>query len=314
MKNYSIDQVRVVAIMMILLCHYFLFSDLSDGIGRYFAGIGNMIFFLVSAVLYGLKYNDDNQTIDYKRFIVGRILRLGMPTWTFLIIIIALYLIFKIPFSWFDAGLNVLFLGYFGKLPGNGHLWFLTVLMACYAEMLLLLKFNVKSNYAPWIIIVISVLLLIFGEKLGIPSIAFLTLGMYGFVFLKSNWFLQKSKSMKWWMAVVILLLNIACFYLEYQGLFIKSRSLHFLLTGLCGLSLLSLMLRYIPNKSNKLTSFICGISFEIYLVHHTLCAGPFIAITRWPMNHVINFCIIVAVSILLAFILKSLQHLIFIK
>lgn len=89
MKNkiYSLDFVKVVAIFMILLCHYFLFSDLNTGISRYFAGVGNMIFFLVSAVLYGIKYNIDNQSVDYKKFIAGRIIRLGAPTWMFLLLL-----------------------------------------------------------------------------------------------------------------------------------------------------------------------------------------------------------------------------------
>ena len=306
-KIYSLDSVRVVAIFMILLCHYFLFSYLNDGVGRYFAGVGNMVFFLVSAMLYGLKYNNDNQCVDYKKFIKGRIIRLGAPTWTFLVILIILYLIFKIPFSWFDAGLNFMFLGYLGNLPGNGHLWFLTVLVACYAEMLPLLRMKIKSQNAPWIILVTSVMVLILGERFGIPSIAFLTLGFFGFVFLKSDWFLQKSKSMKWWMAAAIVTINIACFIFEYNGLFIKSRSAHFLLTGLCGLLLLSLMIRYIPNRSNRMISFICGISFEIYLVHYTLCAGPFIAITHWPMPHIVNFCALVVFSIILATLLRML-------
>lgn len=306
-KIFSLDHIRVIALLMILLCPYFLFSNLSNGVSRYFAGVGNMIFFLVSAMLYGLKYSN-GQTLDYKHFIKGRITRIVTPTWIYLIIITALYLIFKISFSWFNLGLNFLFLGYFGKLPGNGHLWFLTVLMACYAEMLLLLKLHVKSQQSPILILVSSVLLLIIGEKLGIPSIAFLTLGFFAFVFLKSNWFLQKSQSMTWWMTIAIVLLNIGCFYLEYHGLFIKSRSLHFLLTGLCGLSLLSLMLRYIPNRSSKTISFLCGISFEIYLVHHTLCAGPFIAITRWHMNHFVGFIIMVALSIVIAILLKMVS------
>lgn len=306
-KIFSLDHIRVIALLMILLCHYFLFSNLCNGVSRYFAGVGNMIFFLVSAMLYGLKYSN-GQTLDYKHFIKGRITRIVTPTWIYLIIVIALYLIFKISFSWFNLGLNFLFLGYFGKLPGNGHLWFLTVLMACYAEMLLLLKLHVKSQQSPILILVSSVLLLIIGEKLGIPSIVFLTLGFFAFVFLKSNWFLQKSQSMTWWMAVAIVLLNVGCFYFEYHGLFIKSRSLHFLLTGLCGLSLLSLMLRYIPNRSSKTISFLCGISFEIYLVHHTLCAGPFIAITRWHMNHFVGFIIMVALSIVIAILLKMVS------
>ncbi len=307
-KIHSFDSIRVVAIFMILLCHYFMFSDLNTGVGRYFAGVGNMIFFLVAAILYGNKYVDNCQSVDYKQFIAGRVKRLGILTWIFLTILIALFLIFGVRFSWLDAGLNYLFLGYLGKLPGNGHLWFLTVLMACYAEMLLLIKFKANKNYVPWLILSLSVLLLIVGERFGVPSIAFLTLGLFGFVFMKSGWLLQKSKSMTWWMAVLIIALNVWCFYLEYQGLFVRSRSAHFMLTGLCGVSLLSLMVRFIPNKSSRIVSFICGVSFEIYLVHHTLCAGPFVTITRLPFNHVINFVILVFASIIFAIVLKMLS------
>lgn len=114
-------------------------------------------------------------------------------------------------------------------------------------------------------------------------------------------------------MAIAIVSINVLCLILEYNGLFVKSRSAHFLLTGLCGLSLFSLMIRYIPNKSYRIVSFICGISFEIYLVHHTLCAGPFIAITHWPMNHVLNFCLLVVFSVVLAILLKLMvKHRIF--
>lgn len=58
-RFYSLDYVRVIAVFMILLCHFFLFSDLNTGIGRYLGGAGNMIFILVSALLYSSKYNPD---------------------------------------------------------------------------------------------------------------------------------------------------------------------------------------------------------------------------------------------------------------
>lgn len=304
----TLDTIRVVAVFMILLCHYFLFSDLNSGIGRYFAGVGNMIFFLVSAFLYGTKYGGALQEIDYKQFIVGRIKKLGPPLWLFLVILVLLYLVLGIRFSWLDAALNFLFLGYLGKLPGNEHLWFLTVLMACYAEMMLLLRFKANGRPVPWVILAVSVLLVVVGERFGIPSGAFFTIGLYGFVFLKSEWFLQKSKSMTWWMAAMILVLNAVCFYYEYKGLFQISRSIHFLLSGLCGFSLLSLMLRVIPDKSNKVISFLGGISFEIYLVHHTLCAGPFFSVVRWPFGHLLNFIVLVVLSVGLAVVLGWLS------
>ena len=139
----------MVAVFVILLCHYFLFSSLNSGIGRYLAGTGNMVFFLVSALLYGLKYPVGGQTMDYKRFVVKRITRIGASVWPFLLILVTLYLVFGVGFSWLDVGLNFVFLGYLGQLP----------------------------------------------------------------------------------------------------------------------------------DKTNKATSFLCDISFEVYLVHHTLCAGPFISV-----------------------------------
>ena len=298
----ALNHVRVIAVFVILLCHYFLFSDLNSGVGRYLAGTGNMLFFLVSALLYGLKYPIGGQTMDYKSFAARRVAKIGASVWPFLIIIVALYLVFEVEFSWIDVGLNFVFLGYLGELPGNEHLWFLTVLAACYVEIMLLKKLNSGKQIVPWVLLGVSTLLVIVGERLDIPSGAFLTLGLYVFVFLRSGWFLQKSKTMKLWMAIAI-----ACFVLEFNGLFVHSRSLHFIFTGLCGLSLLSLLLRYIPDKSNKVSSFLCGISFEIYLVHHTLCAGPFLSVTRWSYTHVGNFCFLIALSIALAFMLKMI-------
>lgn len=303
----ALNHVRAIAVFVILLCHYFLFSDLNNGVGRYLAGTGNMLFFLVSALLYGLKYPVGGQAMDYKHFAARRVAKIGASVWPFLIIIVALYLVFGVKFSWIDVGLNFAFLGYLGELPGNEHLWFLTVLAACYAEIMLLKKLKAGKPTVPWVLLGVSTLLVIVGERLGIPSGAFLTLGLYAFVFLKSDWLLQKSKTMKLWMVIAILLLNIVCFVLEFNGLFVHSRSLHFIFTGLCGLSLLSLLLRYLPDKSNKVSSFLCGISFEVYLVHHTLCAGPFFSVTRWPFTHVGNFCLLVAISIALAFMLKEI-------
>lgn len=299
------DHVRVIAVFVILLCHYFLFSDLNSGVGRYFAGIGNMMFFLVSALLYGLKYPIGGQAMDYKRFAARRVAKIGASVWPFLIIIVALYLVFGVEFSWIDVGLNFVFLGYLGELPGNEHLWFLTVLAACYVEIMLLKRLNAGNQIVPWALLGVSTLLVIVGERLGIPSGAFLTLGLYAFVFLRSDWFLKKSKTMKLWMAIAIVVINIACFVLEFNGLFVRSRSLHFVFTGLCGLSLLALLLRYVPDKSNKVIPFLCGISFEIYLVHHTLCAGPFFSVTQWPCTHVGNFCLLIVLSIVFAFMLK---------
>ena len=177
----ALNHVRVIAVFVILLCHYFLFSDLNNGVGRYLAGTGNMLFFLVSALLYGLKYPVGGQEMDYKRFAARRVAKIGASVWPFLIIIVVLYLVFEVEFSWIDVGLNFVFLGYLGELPGNEHLWFLTVLAACYVEIMLLKKLMAGKQIVPWVFLGVSILLVIVGERVGHTQRSFSHFGLICF-------------------------------------------------------------------------------------------------------------------------------------
>ena len=44
-RIYALDYIRVIAVMMILTCHYLLFSGVSSGLGRYLAGMEIFCFF-----------------------------------------------------------------------------------------------------------------------------------------------------------------------------------------------------------------------------------------------------------------------------
>ena len=69
----------------------------------------------------------------------------------------------------------------------------------------------------------------------------------------------------------------------------------------------LTYKIRLAPEKSNVVVGFFSEISFEIYLVHHTLCSGPFIMIPRLPYGHLLNYIILVAISIFLAYLLNRI-------
>ena len=164
-----------------------------------------------------------------------------------------LYLLFHFHFEWLDLILNFLFLGYLGELPGNEHLWFLTVLMACYAEMILLINFRPAWKWFPWVFLVIMEGLMIGSEMNGLPGHTFSFLGLYGFVFLLGKECIRESKKLSLWNILAIVAINILHLWLCYHGLFEKSRPLTFLLSDVCGLSLLMLMLRYLPDNSNRI-------------------------------------------------------------
>lgn len=216
----------------------------------------------------------------------------------------ALFQLYDIDFSWFDVGLNFLFLGYLGKLPGNGHLWFLTVLIACYVALILLLRWRPKSGKTPWVVLIVMELLMVLSEKFGIPGHTFGFVGMFCFVFLRGRWLREKARAMNWHQAAMVLLLNIIVLWLCYNGLHDRCRILRFVLTDICGLSLLLLMLRYVPKVGNRIISWLSGISFEIYIIHHTLCAGPLLKLTSLGYNHVLQFAMIVMISVILAMML----------
>lgn len=54
--------------------------------------------------------------------------------------------------------------------------------------------------------------------------------------------------------------------------------------------------------------SFLSGISFEIYLIRHTLCAGPMTRVTDWSDNRCVQVILLMIVSISLAYVLHSLS------
>lgn len=60
-RNYTLDYIRVFAIALIIICHYLEYSGVNEGLGRYTGRVGNMLFFLISALLYGQKMNGGGQ-------------------------------------------------------------------------------------------------------------------------------------------------------------------------------------------------------------------------------------------------------------
>ncbi len=318
-RIHSFDYIRALAILIIVACHYLEFSGVNVGLGRYLGLAGNMMFFLLSALLYGKSFAREKsawggQIINVWQFGRKRVLRLGASLWPFLIIVTILYLIFGITFSWLNVGMNFLFLGYLFRIPGNEHLWFLTVLMACYAIYVLIARLSFNNNWFPRIFLALMLSLMVLAEMFGIPGNAFAIIGFFAFVLMKAEWFMKEAKGINLWGYLGIVLLNIVCALLLANGLFEQSRIAAFLLSDICGCLLLALLLGLMPEKENKIVAWVSGISFEIYLVHHTLCVGPFIRITSWEYNNLFQFILIVLLSIVIAQVLHLVSNRINIK
>lgn len=137
MKIMSFDIARFFAIMFIVMCHYLANSGLNYSLGVLFGSVGNCMFFVLSAFLFGFKWSSNHKNRFGSDFIIGRFMKLAASLYPFLFLLIISFIIAKVDFEWFDIIMNYLFLGWFAKLPANGHLWFLTILIICYSFFLL---------------------------------------------------------------------------------------------------------------------------------------------------------------------------------
>lgn len=302
----SFDYIRTIAIFMIVICHYLMFSGINEGVARYLASTGNVMFFILSALLYGGKRMEDGSFVKNGggKFLIKRLFKLGASAWPFLIVLTICFIIYDVNFRWVDIGLNFAFMGYIAKLPGNGHLWFLTVMMMCYVECLLVCRYYEKLRSFATCFLLVLVVMMIVSESFGFPGNAFAILGLYGFVLLKRDWFLEKAKCMGKIACICTVALNVITLILDNEGLFLQYRIIHYLLTYLCGISLLALLVKIMPEKENKAIRFISGISFEMYLVHHTLCNGPIVYITLWHISIVSQVVLLFLITVFLAYVL----------
>lgn len=113
-------------------------------LGAYLGGIFNCLFFSMSAILFGEKISKTKNKIKLIPFMQPRLYKLAASLWPMLIIALILFLICNIPFSIEAALMNFCFLGWFAKLPGLGHLWFVTMIIICYILFVGLANFRKK--------------------------------------------------------------------------------------------------------------------------------------------------------------------------
>ena len=140
----TIDVIRAIAILIIVLCHYFEDGPLRSlvNFGFYLGNVGNALFFSISALLYGLKFaKQDYRPLVFKDFLRKRVETIFVPLWIFLLVLI--------PFSILSGFMqidittvlfNILGLCWLKPLQYAGHLWFITMMLVCYCA------FYIMSN------------------------------------------------------------------------------------------------------------------------------------------------------------------------
>ena len=313
-KIYIFDTIRVVAMTAIVISHFMEYTiggTMVGELGRYLGGCGVVVFFLLSALLFGLRWEaTEKLPFPIGKFMKKRIIRIGCPLWVYLIGVVLLFVASGVPVPWIDFGLNLCFLGYLGRLPGNPHLWFVTVIMLCYLEFVILSKYKINVILGTILLVLSLVGYYIFQSK-GLPGHIFLTLGMCGLMFCFARNFMDFVVKIphKIILGGAFWGLNIYAIWLFENNLFDTHRLVAFPLYRICGLSWMILMIWMLPNRRIGMINYLSTISFEIYIVHQMLCRGPLLTVDMISGSRTIQFISLLVISFILAVILHFVSN-----
>lgn len=311
----------MISITCIILCHCCFAFDNTVYLGRYLGQTFNFIFLCLSAILLGISFEKKNYSPYKKEFLIHRLKRLSATYYPFLIMMFVFLTVTNQTYHVKDIIMHILYLPWFDKLPGFGHLWFLTMIVFCYFGIYYYSKYQ---NYPPRFVnifqfnsfkfIMLSIILIIIAaiiNKFNLPGQFILYFGYYIFIFSNANNILTQIQKIKYTHIIIsTLLINaliISCYYClnlyDYENISY--------LTGIiCASSIFTLLAKIFYHKSeNKYISFISKISFEIYLVHHVLAFGKYSIYNLLHVNFIVGFLIVTFISIILGYLLHYISN-----
>lgn len=168
------DYIRVVSLLGILLCHSLFESFEYSWLGRYFALTFNFLFLILSAFLLGLSWENKGKPKYGIEFLSKRIVRLSKSYYPYLAILFLFLYITQGYHSMRNIISHLLYLPWFDKIDGFGHLWFMTMIVLCYVGCLCISRIN--SNFSIVNILIISTLI---GGVFGLFDYRIQSAGVY---------------------------------------------------------------------------------------------------------------------------------------
>lgn len=294
------------------------------------------IFFLMSSFLLGIKYK--NISVK-KTFILKRWEKISCTYYPFLIISLIIMCFLGVPLSVETVLSHFLYLNYFvqERIEGVsfGHLWYISMQMLCYAFVFLLGRRSMicfirklRMKHFLFLLIFFYVLLFFIVNRTSIPSRIFIVLFSYYVIFVRAdeicnfvnhvNDFVEnrmemwKRKGLNFLFLFCFFLLNFLTLYLFCCNNLNEKILLRDSLIFITSVSWFFVFLLFCRNKRNGIfVSFVSGISFDLYLVHHPFILGNYSLIKSdvFLNNIYANGVITVIGVVLLAYFLNVLSH-----
>ena len=311
MKEISLQQknaitiVRVLSMLMIITCHILQGYNQPSA---FLFNVGVQIFFLLSGFLYG-----KIEITSIASFVKKRFVKVYIPFILVVLCCAVIYTIFNIADLSFRNIVPYLFniQGFIrGGIDGLNHLWFLSVLMACYFVTPIAQKI-LKYNSVLFIVLGILVGVVEFGFVQKMQSnaawVMLYLLGMF--------WGKNENKWINIGLIIISLILSFVMLYflkMEYltdPHMMRYSIGLHCIL-ALCIVSVLYCSLSKLEICMPKWLQYCNDVSYEVYLIHHIVILGPLSLLLVTP-SKAISIVLVIAITFMLSHLLNRLTHLI---
>lgn len=307
----AFDYLRSIAILGIVMCHFCFNFRATVWFAGWCGGTFNVLFLMMSALLLGLTWNKNGRPQYGFDFLKHRFGKLSRTYYLFLIVMFAFcFAVGGYTIGVKDVVMHVAYLPWFDKLDGFGHLWFMTMIAICYMGVLVVSRLKLAWGGQLWFVyslmIFVAIALMFLLGRRGLPGYMFLYLTIFVISFIEAENIVQMAYNRSRIIAIVHVIIVSTSLYAVFAYNMtddITKLICMFAAFSLFGLSMMGLN----EAKSNKVVSFVAGISFEIYLVHHIIAFGRF-SVMKVAPNWWTGFLLLITVSIVLSWCLNKIS------
>lgn len=306
MKNRIIefDYIRIISLIGILLCHSLLGSFEYTWVGRYLGLTFNFLFLILSAFLLGLSWENKGKPKYRFEFLSKRIVRLSKSYYPYLAILFLFLYIAQDYHSMRNIISHILYLPWFDKIDGFGHLWFMTMIVLCYAGCFCISRINLNLNTLNRLNM--SILIFVGGGYLdylttehNLPGYIFPYLIGYVLIFYNAKPIIIMVRKIRLVINIIqFMVVNGMGIILFHNRLFDLNPFISYLIGIVCATSLFCVLFNICSKfPYSRMIIWLSGISFEVYLVHEFFL-GKY-SIYNLQLNPFWGFIALIALSVI---------------
>lgn len=299
----SFDYLRAIAIIGIVVCHFcFNFKEMA-WLGHWCGNTFNALFLMMSGLLLGMAWNKKGRPGYGLGFLEHRFVRLAKVYYPFLVMMFAFcYTVGGYHIGIKDVVMHLLYLPWFDKVDGFGHLWFMTMIAICYLAVVPVSRLKTLNGEGDFwkygLLIAVSILLQVVVSSKGLPGYMFTYLVLFMIMFDKASTIVDWCSKQNFVVTLVcaaVLAGTLVCCYCEWHdGNDVVAKLLGVLAASAC---LCVAMALFRKVNENKVVSFISNISLEIFLMHHVFAFGRF-SVMHLTESWILGYLILLFIGI----------------